>query len=118
MNMLNQIILEGNCAEDCNIETTVSGVKLGTVKLAVNRSYKNAVGEVETEVSYFDVEMYGNVADFLEKHLKKGCGVRIVGRLKQKIYECNGKQCSKVVVIAEHIELKPCVTDKNKEEVK
>lgn len=65
-------------------------------------------GRVE-EVSYFDVFTYGVMAESLitKFKLKKGDGVRIVGRLKQSRYkDAHDMECSKVVVIAEHVEVK------------
>lgn len=47
---------------------------------------------------FFDIECYGKLADFCEQRFKKGRGIRIVGRLKQVE--------SKIVIIAEHVELK------------
>jgi len=48
------------------------------------------------------------MAEVCEKKAKKGRGVRVVGRLKQDVWkDADGKQQSKVYVVAEHIEYKP-----------
>lgn len=108
MNMLNSIILEGNVVEglssipDCSIEGKDFGIE-------VIRYYKNREGENVEDKSYFRVEIYGNMTDEkFTKNIYIGRGIRIVGRLKQKIWtDKEGKEHSRVVVIAEYLEFKP-----------
>ena len=107
MNCLNQIILEGNLVKNAEIKTFVTGTKVAQFTIAVNRSYRNSNSEVVQEVSYFDIEAFGSMAICLTDELKKGRGVRVVGRLKQDRWkDSSGKNCSKIFVIAEHIEVK------------
>jgi single-strand DNA-binding protein len=74
--------------------------------------YKTADGKLEEEKSFFDVEAYGNIGVFAST-VKTGQGIRLVGRLKQKRWkDSDGKELSKVVVLAEHIELKPVKEEK------
>lgn len=106
MNALNSIILEGNLTKDGELKNTSFSVC--SLSLAVNRYYKNKDGDFTEEVSFFDVECFGTMADVAEKNAKKGRGIRVVGRLKQDRWtDENGKTYSKVKVIAEHIEFKP-----------
>lgn len=108
MNQLNSLILDGNLVKDCEIVETEKGFKVGKMTAAVNRWIKNANGEETTEVSYFDIEMYGVMAEKLADKCKKGVGVRVVGRLKTERWKNEtGKILSKVVVVCEHIEFKP-----------
>lgn len=110
MNCLNQIILEGNLVKNAEIKTFVTGTKVAQFTIAVNRFYKDSNGEVVQEVSYFDIE---SMAICLTDMLKKGRDVRVVGRLKQDRWkDSSGKNCSKIFVIAEHIEVKPKNTAK------
>ena len=106
MNHLNSIILEGNLTKDGELKNTSFSVC--SLSLAVNRSNKNKNGEWVDEVSFFDVECFGKMAEVAEKAAVKGRGIRIVGRLKQDRWaDENGKTFSKVKIIAEHIEFKP-----------
>ena len=106
MNHLNSIILEGNLTKDGELKNTSFSVC--SLSVAVNRSYKNKDGEWVDEVSFFDVDCFGTMADVAAKKAKKGRGLRVVGRLKQDRWaDENGKTFSKVKVIAEHIEFKP-----------
>ena len=106
MNQLNSIILEGNVVADATLTNPISNFTVGKFAIAVNRTSRNPQGETVEEVSYFDVECYGEMAEKVEKYAKKGQGVRIVGRLKQSRYEENGVKHSRIYLIAEHIEYK------------
>ena len=102
MNQINSVIVEGNLVNGKREE------KVFIFSISANRFYKDRNGEEQVETSFFDVESWGNLADLCERQFEKGRGIRIVGRLKQKRWtdEC-GKLHSKVVLIAEHVELKP-----------
>jgi single-strand DNA-binding protein len=105
MNMLNSIILEGVVEKDATSKM-LGGITVATMPISVKRKYKNSDGSESEETSLFDVETYGNIAVSVNKYAKKGQGIRVVGRLKQKRWEEDGKTMSKVVVIAEHVEYK------------
>ncbi|MBO5481869.1 MAG: single-stranded DNA-binding protein [Spirochaetaceae bacterium] len=108
MNNLNSIILEGNLTRDSELLEATETFKVCKFSIAVNRWYKNNKNEGVEEVSFFDVECYGKLAEHCAKKGTKGRGVRVVGRLKQNTWKDeNGKTHSKVLVIAEHIEYKP-----------
>lgn len=108
MNHLNSIILEGNVVRQAEISEPSKGFKVCKFPLAVNRFIKNSNGEATEEVSFFDVETYGKMAEICEKYSYKGRGVRVVGRLKQNRWkDSDGKNFSKVFVVAEHVEYKP-----------
>jgi single-strand DNA-binding protein len=108
MNQLNSLILEGNITRIPDVKETAHGFKVCRVPLAVNRFYKNNDGENIQEVSYFDVETFGKLAEFCEKNSDKGRGMRVVGRLKQDRWKTtDGKNTSRISIIAEHIEFKP-----------
>ncbi len=108
MNQLNSLILEGNLVRDSVLSEPVPGFKKCAFSVGVNRFYKNKKNEDVNEVSFFDVEAYGKMAEYCEEKAKKGRGVRVVGRLKQDTWkDSNGKSVSKVYVVAEHIEYRP-----------
>ena len=104
MNQLNQLILEGNVCREFKAARTGNGV-YGEMPIAVNCFYRGANGEEVNEVSFFDIEVRGSLAELCEKYGKKGTLVRIVGRLKQERWkDSDGKSCSKVKILAEHID--------------
>ena len=106
MNQLNSIILEGNVVKKAELSEPTSGFMVCRFPLAVNRKTKTPNGELHEEVSFFDVETYGQMAEKCSKYCDKGKGVRVVGRLKQSRWEDNNVKHSKVFVVAEHVEYK------------
>lgn len=112
MNQLNSLIIEGNIVKAGDLSEPVNGFKVCKFSVAVNRWYKNKNNEGTSEVSFFDVETYDNMAEYCSKYGYKGRGIRIVGRLKQQRWDDeNGKQHSRILIIAEHIEFKPMMND-------
>ena len=106
MNHLNSIILEGNVVKKAELSEPTAGFIVCKFPLAVNRKTKTPEGEFKEDVSFFDVETYGQMAEKCSKYCDKGKGVRVVGRLKQSRWEENNVKRSRVYVIAEHVEYK------------
>lgn len=116
MNSLNSVLIEGNLTANPNLSLTPKGTSVYTFSIASNRYYKQD-DERKEEVSFFDVETWGRLAETCNEQLKKGRGVRIVGRLKQDRWEdAEGKIRSKVKVVAEHVEFKPQITQEQSDE--
>ncbi len=115
MNLINSLVIEGNIVRDPLYKETAKGNSLCTFSIASNRAYKSSEGNLEKEVSYFDVETWGNLAQSCTQNGSKGRGVRVVGRLKQNRWVgSDGKNYSKVSVVAEHVEFKPVFAKKEK----
>lgn len=107
MNQLNSLILEGNLEGSIKYSEGDSGIGKASFTISVKRYYKGKDGDNVEEVSYFDVEAYGNTVDLLRK-AREHQGLRVVGRLKQSVKEDDeGDTRSRVFVVAEHLELKP-----------
>jgi single-strand DNA-binding protein len=107
MNGLNSILLEGNLTRDPEVRSTASGSIVCSFSIASNRSFKKG-DEWENEVSFFDIEVWGKLAENIGTYCKKGRGVRVVGRLKQERWtDADGKSRSKTKIISEHVEFKP-----------
>lgn len=117
MNSLNSILVEGNLVRDPDSKVLPSGNQVCDFTLASNRYYKNSEAGLEKEVSYFDVEAWSRLGASCAQYLKKGRGVRVVGRLKQDRWvDPEGKQKAKVKIVAEHVEFKAQKQDVKKEE--
>jgi len=103
MNPVNFTMLEGNACRDAEIRKTGSGAVICKMSIASNRYYKSGDG-FENEVSYFDIDCFGEIAKLCGEKVKKGDGIRVTGRLKQSRWESEGKSRSAVVIIAERVE--------------
>ncbi len=107
MNNLNSILVEGNLTRDPVLSATPKGTSVCTFAVASNRYYRTN-DETQQEVSFFDIETWARLAEACGNTLKKGRGVRVVGRLKQDRWvDPEGKTRSKLKIVAEHVEFKP-----------
>ena len=103
---LNSVNIMGNLTRDPEIKSTPSGKSVCSMSIANNRIYSKN-NERVTEVSYFDVEVWGAVAENCAKYLKKGSGIIVEGRLKQDRWEKDGKTQSRVRISANSVHFMP-----------
>ena len=103
---LNSVNIMGNLTRDPEMKYTPSGKAVCSISIANNRVYtKN--NEKVTEVSYFDVEVWGPVAENCSKYLAKGSGIIVEGRLRQDRWEKDGKTQSRVRITANSVHFLP-----------
>ncbi len=107
MKNLNSVLVEGNLTQDPESKTFENGTELCKFSLAYNRSYKSQ-DTVKEEVSFFNVEIWGERAQACMQYLQKGKKVRVIGRLKQERWEASdGSNRERSVIVAEHVEFGP-----------
>ena len=106
MTDLNQIIISGNICHDIgerDIQKVGETTKL-TVSIATNKSVKQN-GEWKNKASFFEVVMWGKLADNLRKYFVKGKGIAVVGTLDQDRWEKDGQKKSKIYITANEVKL-------------
>jgi len=103
---LNSVNIMGNLTRDPEIKYIPSGKAVCSLSIASNHVYtKN--NEKVTEVSYFDVEVWGLAAENCSKYLTKGNGIIVEGRLRQDRWEKDGKAQSRVRISANAVHFLP-----------
>ena len=113
MNNLNSVLIEGNLVRDPELKYSPKGTAVCSFALASNRYFKQDE-ETQKEVSFFEVTTWSRLAEVCGEYLKKGRGVRVVGRLKQDRWtNSEGQGRSKVSIVAEHVEFKPQLKGKD-----
>ena len=103
---LNSVNIMGNLTRDPELKYTPSGKSVCSLSIANNRVYTSN-GQKVTEVSYFDVEVWGAGAENCVKYLSKGRGVIVEGRLRQDRWEKDGKTQSRVRIPANSVHFLP-----------
>ena len=103
---LNTVNIMGNLTRDPELKYLPSGKSVCSLSIANNRVYTSK-GEKVTEVSYFDVEVWGPMGENCAKYLSKGSGLIVEGRLKQDRWEKDGKMQSRVRISANNIHFLP-----------
>ena len=79
---------------------TQNGKARLNISIAVNDGYGN-----NQYTSYFDVVVWGKTAENIKPYLGKGKQICINGRLRQDRWESNGQKNSRVVIVAETVQL-------------
>ena len=107
MTDLNHVIEIGRLTRDISerdFAYTTGGTARLNLSIAVNRSEKRN-GAWQDKVSYFDVTVWGKTAENIKPYLGKGKQICINGRLRQDRWESNGQKNSRVVIVAETVQL-------------
>jgi single-strand DNA-binding protein len=100
--MINTITLVGRMAVDPELKFTGSGKAVCSFRLAVDRQFKDAEGNRETD--FFDIVAWQNSAEFVANYVAKGDLVGVVGRLQSRKWEAqDGSKRVSVEVVANDI---------------
>ena len=83
----NKAVLMGNLARDPEIRYTVDKRAWVNFTVAVGYSWKNKNGEIQNEVDFIPVVVWGPRAETCARYLKKGSGVLVEGRIRVRNYE-------------------------------
>ena len=83
---------------------TTGGTARLNLSIAVNRSEKRN-GAWQDKVSYLDVTVWGKTAENIKPYLHKGKQIAVDGYLDQQRWEKDGVKYSKVVIIADNVQL-------------
>lgn len=100
---LNSVQLAGNLTRDPEVRYTPKGLAIAKFGLAINRKWKDQVGELKEEVTFVDVDSFGKLAEVIAQYFKKGSRIFITGRLKTDQWEDKQtrQRRTKLCVVAE-----------------
>ena len=109
MTDLNRVDLIGRVTHDIddrNFSYLPTGIAKANVSIAVNSSRKKGEEWID-EVSYFDIVIFGKMAENLKSLLTKGKQIAVAGKLKQERWKDKetGNNKSRIYIIAESIQL-------------
>ena len=101
---MNKTILLGRLTKNPEIKfSQINNVKVVTFSIAVNRKYVKQ-GE-ERQADFFNIVAYSKLAEFVERFLKQGIQICVLGRLQTRNYEDkNGVKRYVTEIIAEEID--------------
>ncbi|WP_206811263.1 single-stranded DNA-binding protein [Paradesulfitobacterium ferrireducens] len=100
--MLNRVVLIGRLTKDPELRYTPNGIAVANFTLAVDRSYKNAQGERETD--FIPCVVYRQLAELVTNYLAKGKMAAVDGRIQVRSYTTQDGQKRWVTeVIAEDV---------------
>ena len=88
---LNKATLIGNVGNDPEVRTTTGGSRVAQVSLATTRQWSGANGEKQEKTEWHRLVLWntkgGNLADIVERYVKKGDRLYVEGRIEYRQWQ-------------------------------
>ena len=102
---LNKVFLIGNLTRDPELRYTPAGVAVANLGLAVNRRFRDKVGELKEDVCFLTVTVWDKQAEACCQYLQKGSPIFVEGVLQSRSWETTeGQKRSTIDVRAERVQ--------------
>jgi single-strand DNA-binding protein len=113
---VNKAFLIGNLTRDPELRTTSGGIPVCSFSIAINRRFKNASGQQETD--FINITAWRQLGELCAKYLAKGRKVSVVGAIQTRTYEAqDGSKRNAFEVVADEVEfLSPMQQEKQAEQ--
>ena len=100
---MNQVILIGRLVQDPTAQYTNNGTAFTKNSIAVQRNYKNANGEYDTD--FLNIVAYRTQAELIVKHFNKGDRIGVTGSIQvDKWTDQSGQNRYTTNIIVEKVE--------------
>ena len=100
---INRCVISGNLCKDPEHRQTAGGTEVLSMRVAVNERVKRGDEWVDAP-SFLDVVVFGGLALSLARDLRKGSGVAVSGRIKQRSWEGgDGQRRYRVEIVGEDV---------------
>ena len=104
MNNINRVVLTGNLTRDPELRSLPSGTAVCSLRVACNTRRKDGEEWVDRP-NYFDVTVWGGQGENVARHLTRGSGVAIDGRLEWREWEAEDTSKRQAVqIIADSVQ--------------
>ncbi len=113
--MLNQTVIVGRLVRDPELKETENGKKVSNITLAVPRSFKNKMGEYETD--FIDITLWESIAQNTVEYVKKGDLLGVKGRISTENIIEKDINKNKMVLIGEKVTFLSTKKDKEHDEL-
>ena len=81
---MNRALLVGRLVKDIDLRHPENNKAIGNTTIALNREYKNAAGNYETD--FINIVLFGIQAENLSKYSQKGDLIGISGKIQTRNY--------------------------------
>src|SRR5882724_3641890 len=106
MSSINRVVLVGNLTRDPELRSTQGGTSVCQLGIAVNGREK-VDNEWRDRADFFDITVWGNLADSCAQYRAKGSPVAVDGHLRLEQWDKDGQKHSKVKVVADNVQFLP-----------
>lgn len=105
---INKVTLYGNLTRDPEVKALPSGIKVASLALATNRTWKDKDGRKQEAVEYHNVVVFGKQAELIEQYMKKGNPLYIEGRLQTRSWDAqDGQKKYRTEIIVDSFQFGP-----------
>ncbi|MFE2840170.1 single-stranded DNA-binding protein [Aerococcus urinaeequi] len=102
--MINNVTIIGRTTKDIELRATSSGTNNASFTLAVERNFKNANGEKETD--FINCVAWRKTAEIVAQYAPKGSMIGVRGRIQTRNYENNqGVRVYVTEIVADEVQL-------------
>lgn len=88
---MNKAILSGNAGQDPEVRILQNGSIMASLSLATSERYKDKDGEKKVTTTWHNLVIWGKLAEVVEKYVKKGDRLLIIGKIQNRSYEKDGQ---------------------------
>jgi len=101
---VSDLALVGNVTRDPELKYTPGGQANVRFGIAVNRTWTDRnTNERKEQTSFFNVVVWGQLAENVSQSIGKGDRVVVTGRLEQRSYEKDGEKKEAIEVVADEV---------------
>jgi len=103
---INKVILVGTAGKDPEVKYMPSGDAIANISVATSESWKDKnTGEKKEATEWHKVVFYRQLAEIVEKYLRKGQQVYIEGSLKTRSWEKDGQKHYSTEIVASDMQM-------------
>jgi single-strand DNA-binding protein len=106
----NKAIISGRLTRDPEAKVLPSGSAVTNFSVASNRKWTKD-GEIQEEVEYHNIVVYGKQAETCARYLRKGNTALVEGRLSTRSWETDGVKHYRTEIVAERVIFGPKASD-------
>lgn len=105
---LNKAIIIGNLTKDPELKSLPSGIKVATLSMATNRTWKDKNGVKQEGVDFHNVVVFDRQAENVAQYMKKGSSLMVEGRMQTRSWDAqDGTKKYRTEVVADKIQFGP-----------
>lgn len=106
--MVNKAIIIGHVGQDPEVRYTgnaTNGTKVAQIRVATTERYKDKDGNVKEQTEWHSIVCWRQLADVVEKYVKKGTQVYVEGKLCTRSWEDKGVKRYSTDIVAQTLQL-------------
>jgi single-strand DNA-binding protein len=105
---LNKVMIIGNLTRDPELKSLPSGVKVTSIGLATNRSWKKEDGSKQESTEFHNAVAFGKPAELIAQYCRKGSSIYVDGRLQTRSWDgTDGQKKYRTEIVVENFQFGP-----------